>query len=214
MPNEFDDLASVPPGAEELLDELDLGSARGGRRPAAPVSVTVVRALTEADLPRLEEKPQVPGVQLAALKSSHHQLAQLIAKGNSQASACLITGYSETYVSRLVNEDPAFQGLVSHYCQERELVFVDCLERMKTLGLEVNDLLLARIREEPERWTNQQLADLHKETIGKLVAGGPASGGPGVQIGKLEVSFVTPGPREAYGPGVVIDQPPAQEVQE
>ncbi len=202
------ELGAPPEGAEDLLDELDLGSARGGRRPSAgPVRIDVVRGLTEADLAGLAEVP-APGTGIAVLetlRTSHHQLAQLLAKGLSQAEAGLITGYSGTYISRLVTQDPAFRELLAHYSAEREAVFVDVLERVRTLGLEVNDLLLERLRNEPNKWTNQQLMDLHKETLSGLVRGG---GGPGSgaapAIGALNVTFVAPEPRSAGT--VVIDQ--------
>lgn len=187
-----------------LLDELDLGSARGGKRPSAgPVEISVLRGMTPEDLDSLAESgPAQALAPLDQLRSSHHQLAQLIAKGHSQAKAGLITGYSDSYISVLVNRDPAFRELLAHYRAEREEVFVDVLERMKVLGLEVNDLILQRIRQDPEKWTNQQIMDLHKETMGAMVKGSAVAVGGGLQIGKLEVSFVTP---SGGGGGVVIE---------
>lgn len=204
-----------PEGAEALLEELDLGSARGGRRAGPEVCIRVVRPLTREDLPRLEEGGAAAVPTLDAIRSSHHQLAQLIAKGMSQVEAGMITGYSGTYISVLVNHDPAFKELLAHYAREREQVFVDVMQRVKVLGLEVNDLLLERLRDDPDKWTNQQLMDLHKETLGKLATGSPAGSPTGVQIGKLEVSFVGAGPEPAAGAGTtVIIEAEAEEIQD
>jgi len=104
----------------------------------------------------------------------------------------------------LVTQDPAFRELLAHYSAEREAVFVDVLERVRTLGLEVNDLLLERLRNEPDKWTNQQMMDLHKETLGKMVGGNSSGNAPAPAIGALNVTFVTPEPRSAGT--VVIDQ--------
>lgn len=201
----MDEAEGVPEGADALLEEIDLGSACGGRRISKPVALRVVRALTENDLPALDEATGYQVPTLDTLRSSHHQLAQLLAKGTSQTEAGMITGYSGTYISILVNNDPAFKELLAHYQQERKQVFVDVLERVRLLGLEANDLLLQRLREDPDKWTNQQLMDLHKETLGKLASGSASGGSQGVQIGKLEVSFVSPERGGGLGGGIVIE---------
>lgn len=178
-----------------LLDELDLGSARGGRKPSSPMSVQVVGGLGQDDLEELANPGPVasPGQAIAKISHSHHQLAQLLAKGVVQEEASLITGYSPAYISRLKNEDPAFQNLMAHYGQEREAVFVDVLERMKSIGLSSLDELQARLADDPAGWSRRELMELAELLLikpgqgrGQFASGG--SGGPAVSV---NVKFVT-----------------------
>lgn len=145
----------------ELLDTIDLGSARGGKRSAAPLSITVVRSLTEDDLPQLIDPPSqlVPTQTLAQLRASHHELARLLAQGTNQVNAGLIVGYSQSYIS-ILKGDPAFQELLAHYADERESLFIDTLERMKGLGFRTLEVLEQQLEEAPEKWSRRELMEM------------------------------------------------------
>lgn len=195
MRTEQDREAEVSPEMQELVSALDLGSARGGRKACRPLSIEVVRELTEEDLPGLLSPPQVstPAISLVKLHHSHHQLAQLIARGVEGAEVSLITGYSITYISRLKNEDPAFGELVAHYASEREAVFVDVLERMRSLGLSTLDELQERLAEAPELWSRRELMELAELVLlkpGQGRVGQGASGAPLASV-SVNVKFVT-----------------------
>lgn len=178
-----------------LLDELDLGSARGGRRPAAgPLEIRVVRSLGEEDLEELARPGPVssPVQKVAQLRHSHHQLAQLLAKGMDQTDASLITGYSPAYISSL-KQDPAFAELLATYGKEREAIFVDVLERMRMLGISSLDMLQAKLDDEREVWTKRELMEMAELLLikpGQSRAGGLGGGGSAPAV-SVNVKFVT-----------------------
>lgn len=178
---------------DDLVTELDLGSATGHRRRAEPVTVQIVRGLTPADLPTLATPmAPAPAIQVSALRHSHHQLAQLLARGMSQEEASLITGYSPAYISKMKTTDRAFSELLDHYGTEREAVFVDVLERMKALGLSTLDELQARLAEEPEAWSRRELMEMAELMLVKPGARGAPGGGSGATPAvSVNVKFVT-----------------------
>jgi len=174
------------------LDTLVLGSARGGKRVAPPVEVEVVRALTQDDVPLLLAPPPVgstaPSVQ--KMRHQHHLLARTLAEGHSHAAAALITGFSVSRIS-ILSSDPTFQHLLQHYTDNKDLIFTDLMERMKTLGLSTLEELQARLDEKPDEWSKRELMDLAELLLvkGKGPGAGAASaaGSPAVAI---SVSFV------------------------
>jgi hypothetical protein len=140
--------------------EFNLGSARG-RKAKADLIFTIVRSLTEDDLPKLTT-PSALGsapIPIQTLRSSHHQLAQLLVQGRPDTEVSLITGYSATRIS-ILKKDPAFAELMAGYQNVREKTFVDTLERMKLLGLNTLDELQERLETDPQRWSNRELMEM------------------------------------------------------
>ena len=194
--------------------ELQIGAARGARGPKAhlPIEMVVVRALVPEDIPVLASPPpmgtQAPTVQ--ALRASHHQLAQLLAKGMSGTEASLVTGYSLSRIS-ILRSDPTFAELLANYQVNRELVFADTLERMRILGLSTLDELQDRLEAAPERWSNRELMEMAELMLVKpriagpmgqsSPLGSPSQGGqPGSGGVTVNVKFVS-----ASTPALVID---------
>ena len=197
--------------------ELTIGHARGGRGSKAPLplELEIIRGLTAEDLPLLAAPPAMgttaPTVQ--ALRASHHQLAQLLARGLPAAEASLITGYSLSRIS-ILRGDPTFAELLASYQTNRELVFADTLERMRVLGLSTLDELQDRLEAAPERWTNRELMEmadlmLVKPRIATTMGQASALGGgvPGQAGGSggvtVNVKFIS-----AETPALVIDASP------
>ncbi len=148
----------------ELLTEIDLGSGRGRHPEKPPVLVEVIRSLTVEDLPVLLQRAAPSSAPAGArplvrLRHSHHQLARLIAQGVEQTEIALITGYHPAYITN-IQQDPQFSELVATYAGERELAFVDVLERMKTLGLTCLEELQERIALSPEKWSHREMMEL------------------------------------------------------
>jgi hypothetical protein len=104
---------------------------------------------------RHSKRPQT----LKHIRHNHHQLARLMATGVPQEEIALITGYSPTYISR-IKSDPTFEALVDYYHNQRDEVFVDVVERMKTLGLSTLDELQRRLDDEPDEWSRRELMEL------------------------------------------------------
>lgn len=176
--------------SDDLLAELNLPSARGARRVAAPVAVSIVRELTEADLPALQAPGPVDALpsRIARVSYSHHQLARLLARGEDHTTASLITGYSMSWISALMG-DPAFTELLATYSAERQQVFVDALERMRTLGISAVEELQARLEEEPEGWSRREMMELAELMLIKSGATGAKTGlGAGAPSVTINVS--------------------------
>lgn len=127
-----------------------------GRRDA--LQVCYARDLDEADIRVLIENPgwgsETPG--LKELRHSHHRLAQLLASGTTAAECHLITGYSASRISILQN-DPAFQELLSYYVEQEREIFVNVHQRMSDVGLDVLQEIQHRIEDAPEKLSMNEL---------------------------------------------------------
>lgn len=175
----------------DLLDSLVLGSARGGKAGPA-LECHVVRELTAEDLPKLVAPAAIGALvpTLLNLRTSHHQVAQLLAKGEAQQNIALITGYSPSYISNL-KRDPAFVELVAHYSAERELIFADTIEQCRVLGLNFKEELQQRLESDPAQFTAREVMDAMKLLLVDMrpqAVGGKGAGGGDINI---QVSFET-----------------------
>ena len=198
----------MPPASDidDLVTELDLGSATGHRKRGAPCSVEIIRALAEDDLPVLAAPTSTglgPSV-LLSVTHAHHQLAQLLARGTPATEAALITGYSPAYISK-IRGDRCFAELLVHYGEEREAVFVDVLERMRVLGLSSLDELQARLAEEPEEWSRRELMELAELMLVKSRQAGGGAEGRGTAAVSVNVKFVTAQARSEAPSAAAVD---------
>lgn len=200
---------------EQTIDEIIFGPLVPPSREAAPLVVSVLRELTEDDLPDLVApvQPALPTrrVNLQNITYAHHALAQQIVEGKSPSEVSLITGYSTNYIKGL-QEDPLFKELLDYYGQKREKVFVDALERMKALGLASLDELQRRLAETADSFSRRELMELSELMLirGARVAGpvgptGPMGQPPGSPAVSVTVKFVQSRPPEILPPGETIE---------
>jgi hypothetical protein len=201
-----------------LLDEVlgvgaDVPVALG--RPRLDLDVSVVRSLTEADLPALRapmpvQAPAQTYGGLAKVRHSHHLLARLCAEGlHSDGEMGLISGYAPSYIAYLRKHDPAFRELLGYYSTQKEQIFVEVSERMKALGLSALDELQARLDSETDKWTKRELMELSELLLVKSQqrGGGLAPQGAGAGAGvTVNVKFV-----QAPQSGTTIDITPQGE---
>jgi hypothetical protein len=169
------------------LDQLvQIGSARGGRKPFAPLAIEVVRKLGEDDLPAiLSPAPLECGTSaVKTLRSSHHTLARLLAEGRRPGECSVITGYSQSRISILQN-DPAFQELKAYYSSQLEPVYLNVHERLAQVGTDALEVIQERLDTDPDGFKNSELLAIVESTMDRSVA--PAKGGPQARGG-------TPGP--------------------
>ena len=175
----------------DFLESLELND---DGREVTTLSASIVRPLTEEDLPQVLASPvkETPKQRLHRITNSHHKLAQLLSIGSmSDTQISAITGYSLSYIS-IMKGDPAFQELMAYYAENQEAILVDTMERMRTLGLMSLEELQARLIEEPDAWTKKELMDLAemmliKPQMAKAIA---AAGGPA--RARVEFTFVKP----------------------
>ncbi len=189
-----------------LFEDLVLSDARGGRKPHKAVSIEIERSLVPEDIEALArgDKPEsqagaIPT--LLSIKHAHHTLARLIACEDAPlAEISLMTGYSPAYVSTL-KSDPAFKELLKYYSEQKEIKFIDTLERMKTFGLTVLDELQKRFEENPADFKKNELLNMTDLFLlrggGIGTSGGSGgSGGGGKAPVSVSVTFVSPAPLE------------------
>lgn len=140
----------------------------------APLSASMVRELTQADL--LVAKATPGGVfpsQVKKLNDKHHALARALASGMDQTTAGIVTGYSDSRISILKN-DPSFQELLVFYRKNLDVVYADLHGRMSTFSLVVLEELNERFENDPESMENPFLHDLFK-TLTDRTGFGPRS---------------------------------------
>lgn len=171
---------------------MDLKPRRG--RPAPELWIEIIGAISETDLATLNSPDSLGSqpIPIKALRASHHNLAQMLARGMPDTEVSLITGYSPSRIS-ILKKDPSFAEILAGYREIREHVFVDTLERMKVLGLSTLDELQERLETEPDKWTNRELMEMAElllvkpRTMGTQTGVGGSGSAPGVTV---QVQFV------------------------
>jgi len=81
---------------------------------------------------------------LKKIKEKHHHVARLIADGLKQSLVATISGYTESYISVLLNA-PAMQELIELYRIKNGAATQIAVEKLKTVGLKALEKLDARI---------------------------------------------------------------------
>jgi len=95
------------------------------------------------------------------IRYSHHQTAQLLAKGMEPAEVALITGYNPNYIT-LLKSAPAFANLVEHYAREAAEVWKDHVEMASSVATDILEEIRDRLETKPESITNAQLTETYK----------------------------------------------------
>ncbi len=156
------------PDLPDLVEEFDLGSAKGGLAGVnrLPLTVEVVRPLGEADLPSILNPPLVaaPAPVIKSIRASHHKLAQLIAEGKAGTEISLLTGYSQSYLST-IQGDPAFEELVNYYSTMRTEIFIDVQERLRGIGIDASEKLHEQLHDPTAVWSKRELMEVMKLTL-------------------------------------------------
>ncbi len=184
------------PLPEELLEPVTLPSARGNKKRLAPLVLDFQRELEDDDIPTVlagpGPRPNAPVVR--ELKESHHRLAQMVARGeDSNAQIALLSGYSETYIARLMN-DEMFMSLVDQYGKITELKFRDTVAKMDDVGRDALNELQSRLAEGADQFANRELVEIVDSMINKprAAAGNASSSSLAVSAPTINISFRTP----------------------
>lgn len=142
---------------------MDLNLDIVSKATASPVVTEVVRELRDADLVLLGQQPVAArnGTALRRLRQSHHKVARLLADGLEPAEVALVSGYSLSRVY-VLSTDPSFKELVSFYKENKDKEYEDFHARLAMLATDATQELHARLDEEPDKMSNEFLADLVK----------------------------------------------------
>lgn len=136
----------------DILDlALDLTKTSG--RPPKPVSVEIVRQLTQADLSLLSADRGIKPNPLKKLRDAHHAIARLVARGDSLADIAARTGYSYSRIS-ILKADPTFMELVEFYRTRleelRDEIDTDAFARAAAIRDLADEEILDRLNDNPE----------------------------------------------------------------
>lgn len=150
-----------------LLSDLDFGAPVPRHKGRPKVWNHVYdRDLTEEDIQAMIEAPNA-GTRppsLLQLRTSHHQLARLLADGRTAAEAALVTGYSQNRISLLL-DDPAFMELLHYYQGQVDEVYINVHERLAAFGIRTLEELQERLESNPDSFTNKELRELMSVTL-------------------------------------------------
>lgn len=179
------------------MDEIVFGgrTETRGRAQKPGLEVSIVRSLGVEDIPALEFGQQLvptakqPGP--SQLKHAHHQVARLMAEGRPLVEISLISGYTPEYLGQL-KQGLDFQELMKYYDSQRDAIFVDTVERMKSLGITTLNKLQSQLEDDANVWTKRELMEMAELMLLKpqqqRPGGGSGASAPGVSI---SVKFVS-----------------------
>lgn len=120
---------------EGIVDEDDLRMLAGGRE------VVAAEAVAAGTPPPAEvEDPS----DLKRLREKHHSVARQIAAGTPQSLVATICGYTESYLSILLNS-PAMQELVAMYRMQQGAAAEVISEKLRTVGMKALEKLDAQM---------------------------------------------------------------------
>lgn len=101
---------------------------------------------------------------VAKLRTSHHNLARLLAEGSTMEVTALITGYTVDRIAAL-KLVPAFQELIAFYGMQKSDTEVDINARLKQIGVDSLEVLHERLTDAPEGFKNEELMKLSSLTL-------------------------------------------------
>lgn len=127
-----------------------------------PITAEALREVTARDLANLDATKDTSQPSVARIRDSHHSLARLIALGKSNVEVAAITGYSQTRISILRTQDPAFKELVEFYRARVDEQFLDFTYRTAEMRNDALSVLHERIVEDPDRVENKELIEALK----------------------------------------------------
>lgn len=204
--------AEAPDISDALTPEQEL-LLRGRGTSFGNTDVHAVRALTPEDVASITGRPlartESRSQSTLTIRTTHHQVAQMLAAEAPIPEIMLITGYSQGRIS-ILQDDPAFAELVAYYKVGAAQGMVDALEQLRSTGMVANEVLRERLLDTPGQFANRELVEIIKATVvdpsvnAKKLAGlgGVVAGGTNISI-----SFVSP----SAGNGAVIDVQANQE---
>ena len=136
--------------------------------PKPVVTCVIEGILEESDLRELTlsvDTPPVPGEEtedpanLARIKERHHSVARMVAGGLTQRMVAQLCGYTESYLSILLN-NPAMQELVELYRIQQGGSSQLIVEKLKTVGMKAMERLEEQI--DADKLNNNELIQAAK----------------------------------------------------
>lgn len=145
---------------DEAFELPELGLRIGGRAKKALV-LGEPQELTDDDLMRLSAPRDVEAAPIKKLRERHHALARLLAAGTAPGEAAIMCGYTASRVS-ILQSDPSFRELVSHYSDLRTERYFDGIQAMAELHIDAVEEIRDRLENEPEEFSIGHLLEVAK----------------------------------------------------
>lgn len=167
---------------EEMAEEAFTSVFPNGlpdARPAATSAIARGFPLDEAHVVALVQSKaegEVLGVTPAPLRRisrTHHRLAQLLATGMDEGQAGMLCGFAASTVS-ILKSDPMFRETMALYESQTDAAFVEVLEQMKDLHLDVVHEIRDRMAALGDKAPLRELTELFK-AVSDRVGFGPSS---------------------------------------
>ena len=126
-----------------------------------PLQILEVRPLAESDEFRLAQRAPVKPIPLKKMRNRHHALARCLAHGMPAHEASLATGYDQSVISILQN-DELFKELLAFYRSQAVDTFQATEEQLQGLTTEAISELRDRIENAPEGISTRDLIEVSK----------------------------------------------------
>lgn len=152
------------------LPTLPLALTRSRGRAERPVVVTGVGELSLDDIEKLDDPIGVTPTPLKELRTTHHQMAQMVARGDSVVQISAALGFSVSRVS-ILKSDPTFAELVEFYREKNEELYADTQLRLKNLTDDAVEVLHSRLHDNPDAIGTATLLEIVKSGADRSGAG-------------------------------------------
>jgi hypothetical protein len=131
---------------------------------AQPVSMELVRELTEEDLAQLSNALPIAANPIKRAREIHHRQAQLVAEGRKDVEIAAIVGCTPQRIYDL-KKDPTFQYLVAYYSSQASEIEYETHRRVQGKLVDVLELAVDEIQTRLEDNTSRAetpLSELRK----------------------------------------------------
>jgi hypothetical protein len=133
-----------------------------GLQPVPMVTCVIEGILEEEDLrelalgadPNQAEPEQDDPTDLKRIKERHHSVARMLASGLTQRMVASLCGYTESYLSVLLN-NPAMQELCEFYRIQNGNAAQVMIEKLRSVGLQATEKLEQKLAD--DQLNNQEL---------------------------------------------------------
>jgi len=132
--------------------------------PKDELVMTSLGPVTEEDAPEIKNRVRGQSNGLQKVRAVHHQAARMLAAGARPAEVARTTGMHPNRLY-ILQDDPAFAGLVEHYAEQEHQIWVDARQRAAMLGVTAMEELQDRVLENPENLTNKQLLEIAQAAL-------------------------------------------------
>lgn len=147
-----------------------------------PLTLGKMRLLTQTDL---ESERPTKGSKAPALKritARHHMIARCLAEGMTVSETAAYVDLHPTRVS-ILKDDESVKALIAFYAKAVEERYYGMHERMAEAGETATEILIERMEEDPDKFSNDELLKLISTTADRTGHGVQTKSDVNVNVG-------------------------------